>query len=164
MAPTRSSCSPPRASWCRAFRLDDVDRGFRALVAPIGVATAPSARGSGGLLDVASTQTGHSTASIDAIYEAYRRYRDAHDKVVALERVGDFTPAVDLATRSTKPAAEKLDTMLAREVDIAQDGFTDEVDGARSRLDRLSAGIPVLTVLLGLFALIGVRRRLEEYR
>jgi hypothetical protein len=145
-------------------RLDDVDRGFRALVEPIGTATARSARDSGGLLAVAASRTGHSTAAIDAIYEAYRRYRDAHDKVVAQEREGDFTQAVELATVSTKRVADELDAALAREIAIAQGRFEAGVHHARTTIDGLAAGIPLLTALAGLLALLGLRMRLEEYR
>jgi hypothetical protein len=146
------------------FRLDDVDRVFGALVAPIGGTQAPSARGSGGLLDVAVSETGHSPAAINAIYDAYRRYRNAHDRVVELERVGDFSRAVKLALASTRPAADELNAILAREVDAAQDRFKDEVDHAKSRLEGLAAGVPLLTALFGVLALLGVRIRLEEYR
>jgi hypothetical protein len=145
-------------------RLTDVDRGFRALVKPIGDASAPSARGSGGLLDVAITQTGHSTAAIDRIYAAYRRYRNAHDEVVARERLGNFTRAVELATGQTKAAADELDAALADEVRIAQGRFEAEVQQAQSNLGGLAAGIPLLTALVGVLAVLGVRLRLEEYR
>lgn len=145
-------------------RLADVDRGFRALVQPIGSPSAGSARDAGGLLAVASSGTGHSTAAIDAIYAAYRRYRGAHDEVVALEREGDFTEAVKRATVSTKAAADALDAVLAREVASAQRRFGSEVADARGNLDGLGAGIPLLAALSGVLALLGVRMRLEEYR
>lgn len=149
------------------IRISDVYRGFRAAVAPIGDATVPSARGSGGLLDVAVSQTGHSTAAIDAIYAAYRRYRAAHEKVVALQRNEGSTEAVQFATArtgSSKSAADALDAALAREVDVAQARFEAEIDDAASKLDALSVGIPLLTSFLGVLALLGVRMRLEEYR
>jgi hypothetical protein len=146
------------------YRLTDVDRGFRALVKPIGDASAPSARGSGGLLDVAIRETGHSTAAIDRIYAAYQRYRNAHDEVVASERVGNFPRAVAIATDSTKSAADELDAALTNEVRIAQGRFRAEVEHAQSNLDGLAAGIPLLTALVGVLAVLGVRLRLEEYR
>ena len=145
-------------------RLAGIDRGFRVLVSQIGGTKAASAGGSGGLLDVAVSETGHSIAAIDEIYAAYRLYRAAHDDVVELQRVGDFTAAVKLATASTKEAAVRLDRVLTREVQVAQRRFRSEVDHAGAKLDGLAAGIPLLTALLGVLALLGVRMRLQEYR
>ena len=145
-------------------RLGDIDRGFRALVKPIGDPRASSASRSGGLLEAAITQTGHSMAAIEAIYDAYRSYREAHGEVVDLEREGNFTDAVDVATDSTKAAAEELDRVLEREVGVAQRRFDAEVERAEAKLEGLAGGIPVLTALIGVLALLGVRMRLEEYR
>ena len=149
------------------IRLSDVYRGFRAAVKPIGDTRTPSARGSGGLLDVAVTETGHSATAIDGIYDAYRRYREAHEKVVERDLAGESREAVDLATAvtgSSKAAADELDAALEREVRVAQDRFGSEIARAGGKLDPLAAGIPLLTGLFGVLALLGVRRRLEEYR
>ncbi len=145
-------------------RLGDIDRGFRALVKPIGDPRAASASRSGGLLEAAIRQTSHSPVAIEAIYGAYRRYRVAHDEVVEQEGEGDFTEAVDIATASTKTASEQLDVVLEREVGVAQERFDAEIARAEARLDGLAGGIPVLTALIGVLALLGVRMRLAEYR
>ncbi len=115
------------------IRLSDVDRGFIAAVNPIGDTSTPSARGSGGLLDVAISKTGHPTAAIDAIYAAYRSYRERHGAVFTLERAGRFDEAVDLATAtsgSSNAAAEELNAALSNEVDAAQERFATEADRA----------------------------------
>jgi hypothetical protein len=148
-------------------RLADVDRGFVALTRPIGRDRAGHARGSGGLLDVAAAR-GHRTAAIDAIYGAYRRYLAAHARVVRQEIRGDFSTAVKLAVgaspRSTRRAGAALNDALAREVRVAQARFDDAVSRADAALGGLAAGIPVLTALSALLALLGVRQRLREYR
>lgn len=149
------------------IRLTDVDRGFKAAIEPIGGTATPSARGSGGLLDLAATKTDHSPRAIDEIYRAYRSYRVAHEKVVTLERDGRFSEAVRLATAgrdSSNAAAERLDALLQREVRVAQARFEAEATRAGESLDGLAVGIPTLTALLGVLALLGVRARLEEYR
>lgn len=148
----------------REERLGDVDRGFLALVEPIGSPRAAAASRSGGLLEAAITQTRHSPAAVEAIYAAYQRYRAAHVKVVVQEREGDFTAAVDIAIASTKPAAKELDAVLEREVGVAQGRFEAELERAEGKLDGLAGGIPVLTALVGVLALLGVRMRLAEYR
>lgn len=149
--------------------LDDVDGGFRLLRAPIGAARPGRARGSGGLLHQA-VLTGHPTAAIDAIYDAYRSYVRAHALVVRQQSQGDFDEAVELAVvksdegPTTSVAAATLDGALTREAGVAQTRFDDGIDRARSALLGLAPGIGVLTVLCGLLALSGVRERLREYR
>ena len=148
-------------------RLADVDRTFKALTRPIGRDRAGPARGSGGLLDVAAGR-GHRRAAIDAIYAAYRRYLAAHGRVVEQEVSGDFSAAVKLAVgaspRSTRQAGAALNTALDREVRVARGRFRDSVSGAEAALGGLVPGIPVLTALCALLALLGVRQRLREYR
>jgi len=141
-------------------RLHDVDRGFQAVTRPIG-----------GLLDQAGAIAGDASAPIDAIDRAYRTYLEAHSRVVKQVRHGDFTKAVELAvdrgadgSPSTKNAGDALDDALDREVGIAQGRFEDAAARADSALDGLAGGIPALTGLCALLALLGVRQRLEEYR
>jgi len=154
-----------------ASELAAVDHGFQAVIRPIGVSRTGGARGSGGLLDQATVITGHPTAAIDEIYGAYRRYLDAHGRVVKQERRGDFTAAVKLAVGSdtdgivsSKGAADALHLTLDREVRRAQELFEDAASRAGSALAGLTVGIPLLTVLCGLLAMSGVRQRLAEYR
>jgi hypothetical protein len=152
-------------------RLADADRGFEAVVKPIGADRSGAARGSGGLLDAAAAIAGGEPGRIDAIYDAYRRYLASHRRVVDEETRGDFTRAVQLAvnsrtdgTPSTKRAAADLNAALASEVRRAQRRFDHAASRAESALGGLQAGIPLLTVLCALLALLGVRERLEEYR
>jgi hypothetical protein len=152
-------------------RLADVDRGFQAVVKPIGADRPGPARGSGGLLHEVALIAGSSPQRIDTVYAAYRTYLAAHRSVVAEETLGNFTSAVALAVSehadgspSTKRAADDLNDALAAEVRFAQSRFDREIARARSALGGLAAGIPLLTVLCALLALMGVRERLEEYR
>jgi hypothetical protein len=137
-------------------QLDDVDRGFEALTRPIGR-----------LLRVASDR-GHRTAAIHVISADYRRYRAAHSRVFEQETAGDFDKAADLAVeespRSTRRTGAKLNGALDKEVDVAQASFEDSVSRADAALGGLALGIPALTALCALLALLGVRQRLREYR
>jgi hypothetical protein len=149
-------------------RLEDVDRGFQALVEPIGRSRRGPARRSGGLLQ-AAVSSGPPNGAIDAIYDDYRRYLKLHERVVERERVGDYTTAVRLAVgrgrrSSTKAAADVLDHALDKQVRVAQGRYEGHVARAESRLAGLSVGVPLLIVLSALLALSGVRQRLEEYR
>lgn len=141
-------------------RLADVDRGFQALTRPIR-----------GLLDQATRRSASTAAPIDAIDDAYEQYLQAHSRVVAQLKRGDFTSAVRSAVErgtdgrlSTSAAAEALNTGLDRHVNVAQSRFVDATSGARSALGGLPLGIPLLTALCVFLALMGVRQRLEEYR
>ncbi|MEA2151251.1 MAG: hypothetical protein QOD69_3081 [Solirubrobacteraceae bacterium] len=152
-------------------RLADVDRGFRAVTRPIGVARRGSARGSGGLLQRAAVIAGDSPAGVDAIYAAYRRYLEAHRRVAAQEQRGDFSRAVKLAigggaspSASTAAAAAAFNRALDNEVGRAHRRFDGAASRAQAALGGLAAGIPLLTALSALLALLGVRQRLQEYR
>ncbi|HEV7805910.1 MAG TPA: hypothetical protein VGO80_08830 [Solirubrobacteraceae bacterium] len=149
-------------------RVTELDRGFRALVAPIGSARAATARGGGGLLAQAVSKTGHPAGGVERVHDAYRVYRAAHGRVVRRELAGQFTRAVELATApdltSSKRAADRLNEVLDRQISAAQSRFGAEISRAASPLDELGAGISVLTALAALLALFGIRQRLEEYR
>ena len=151
--------------------LKDVDRGFAAVVEPIGKDRPGPARGSGGLLHEAAVIAEPTPERIDAIYAAYRTYLAAHERVVVEEQRGDFSEAVKLAVRrrpggrlSTREAAANLNDALVRAVHVAQRTFEREASRAQSALNGLRVGIPALTIACALLALLGVRQRLEEYR
>ncbi len=138
-------------------RLQDVDRGFLAVTAPIR-----------GLLTQAADGSGTSVTAIDG---AYRRYRLAHARVVDRMMRGDFNTAVQLAVGrgtaqlpSTGAAGAALNRALDREVARAQARFLAAAGRADRALNGLSRAIAALTVLCALLALFGVRERLEEYR
>ncbi|MDX6717941.1 MAG: hypothetical protein QOJ63_195, partial [Solirubrobacteraceae bacterium] len=149
-------------------QLANVDRGFQAVVKPIGTGRPGGAHGSGGLLHLATVITDHSTAALNAIYDAYRAYLAAHRRVVAQERLGDFTAAVRLAVRPgpgrSAAAKDALNGALKREVAVAQGHFERAASNADATLGGLAAGIPLLTVLCAALALLGVRQRLNEYQ
>jgi hypothetical protein len=149
-------------------KLADVDVPFQALTRPISSGRGGRARGSGGLLDQAAV-TGHRTAAIDAIYAAYRRYLGAHRLVVEQEIRGNFKRAVKLAvgtqrSSSTTRTAATLNKALDREVAVAEARFHHFTSRSRAKLAGLVTGIPLLTALCGVLALVGVRQRLKEYR
>jgi hypothetical protein len=148
-------------------QLANVDRGFRAVVRPIGLDRPGGARGSGGLLHEATVVTDHSTAALDAIYGAYRRYLEAHRRVVVQERRGAFTKAIKLAVGpgagGSAAAKDALNGALEQEIAVAQGHFERAASHARSALGGLAGAIPLLTMLCATLALLGMRQRLVEY-
>jgi hypothetical protein len=157
-----------RGAGASQSKLADLDVPFQALTRPISSGRGGPARGSGGLLDQAAV-TGHRTAAIDAIYAAYRQYLGAHRLVVEQEIRGNFKRAVRLAvgkkrSPSTKRTAAKLNRALDREVAAAEGRFHQFTSRSQAKLGGLATGIPLLTALSALLALLGVRQRLKEYR
>jgi hypothetical protein len=147
-----------------------VDSRFLALTSPIGTSRPGPASGTGGLLAQAAG-TDHSAGAVDRIYGAYRRYRVAHSRVVAQEIGGHFDAARRLAIGSngaggvsTTRTAAALNTVLDRQVEIAQDRFRQHTPTAQAALGGLATGIPVLVALSAVLALLGIRERLQEYR
>jgi len=141
-------------------RLADVDRGFQAVTKPIP-----------GLLDRAVAISGGTRASIDSLQSAYAAYLQAHARVVERVKAGSFTKAVELAVLrgvdggpSTKTAADALNAAIDRQTMVAQRRFEQQWAHARSALGGTEAAVPALTVLCALCALLGLSRRLEEYR
>lgn len=135
-------------------RLDDVDRGFQAVTRPIP-----------GLLAQAGVRAGA------PIERRYRAYLDAHGRVAAKERVGDFDHAIDLAVgvragdaRTTRATAAALNGALQDDVRVAERRFHAAAGRAHDELAGLVVGIPLLTALGLLLALSGLRQRLAEYR
>jgi hypothetical protein len=143
--------------------------GFRDFLRPIGSGRPGPARGSGGLLHRAAIASGR-TAAIDAIYADYRAYLTAHGRLVQQEHRGDFATAATLAAmnvsqpRGPAGAAARLTLALDREIRVAQARFHRSVSQAGSALGGLALGIPLLTVLCAVVALLGVHQRLREYR
>jgi hypothetical protein len=145
------------------------DIGFQDFLRPIGSGRSGPARGSGGLLHRAATVSGR-TRAIDAIYADYRGYLNAHSRVLRQERRGHVTTAAQLAARNVSQtpgpegAAARLTSALDGEIRVAQARFDRTVSQAESALGGLALGIPLLTVLCAVAALLGVHQRLREYR
>lgn len=141
-------------------RLADVDRGFQAVTKPIP-----------GLLDRAVAISGGTGASSGSLESAYAAYLQAHARVVERVKAGSFTKAVELAVLrgadggpSTKSAADALNAAIDRQTVVAQRRFEQQWSDAWSALGATKAAIPAFAVLCALCALLGLGRRLEEYR
>ena len=141
--------------------IEDIDRGFVAVTAPIE-----------GLLGRSRPPRTRPRRSVTAIRAAYTTYLDAHDRVVTAERNGDFTRAVVARRQRSRQ----------RRGTVVHEGGRRAGRRARARGARRAAalrrarrrrrlggrgapdGIPLLSALCALLALSGVRRRLDEYR
>ncbi len=128
------------------------------------------ADGSGGLLAQAETRAADGTgrAAVDAAVNDARRWRSVHTEIRKLDDSGDYPQAVALAVGTGQESAQsafgRLDADLARGIEHGGDRFARETDRAGDALSGAAAGIGALTVVLMLGAVIGIQRRIAEYR
>jgi hypothetical protein len=125
--------------------------------------------GRSGLLAQAARLTAGQPAAandINAAVAAYVSYLDFHTQVRKADDGGNFTQAVTLAIGPSAeyPAFVKLDTALRGALASEQAEFTTHAADARSPLDALRYGIPILAVLAAALALAGIQQRLNDYR
>ncbi len=133
----------------------DFTRVMRVLEAP------------GGLLQEANllaqrTGTGPSARQFTADFAAYRAQTGA---ITGLEHRGLIGPAIGLGSSASSYAlADRLNADLEQQISAAQARFERAASDATSSVSGLTLAIPVVTVLVALLALVGIRQRLREYR
>ncbi|MGW0117159.1 hypothetical protein [Streptomyces sp. NPDC003327] len=109
-------------------------------------------------------------AGRDPLGEAAERaaqWRQRHDGARALGEGGDFQGALNLIIGpkgTTGESFDQVDEALERALAHEQAEFTRAADGAVGTLAALPFGAAVLAVLGAAAALLGINRRLSEYR
>ena len=98
------------------------------------------------------------TADFVTLRQVHRAIRTADD-VDAEYRV-----AVDKATGPEASVIRRLDRGLSKQIATAERRLDNHATAARGGFGALAVGIPLLLVLAGLLALIGLQRRITEYR
>ncbi len=93
----------------------------------------------------------------------YAAYQAKTRELTGLEDGGQLTDAIKLAPQASA-ISEELSHNLAQQIDAAQVRFKQAAADATSALDGLAFAIPLITVLAAVLALIGLRRRINEYR
>jgi hypothetical protein len=140
--------------------------------------------GTGGLLGYA-TELGARTGDAARIRELARHFtafRDLHTQVRGLDDDGNYNDAVfisvgtgvadlrqALAEKWGKPARELatvdgMDAALNENIMRAQDRLDSAAHDARTGFGVLRIAIPLFAILAGLFVLLGLERRIGEYR
>jgi hypothetical protein len=90
-------------------------------------------------------------------------YRAAADRIQQLERQGELEPAIrQLPAVAT--VSQQLIDQLDREITAANTRFMHAADDAASALSGLGLAIPLITVLVAVLSLLGLRQRINEYR
>jgi hypothetical protein len=120
---------------------------------------------SGGLVGDAAelaSRTGTVASFLD-LRRTLATYLRAHTRTVALER-DDFSRAIRYAIRTEAPAAYRLDAVLSDEIAGAQRRFVRAGATATRALRGLSFALPTAVVLCAGLSLLGLQRRMKEYR
>ncbi len=125
--------------------------------------------GESGLLAEASRLTaGQPVAAghVNDAVAAYQNYLKEHAAVRAADNGGNFVGAVNAAIGPTGqyPAFVQLDTSLRQALDASQQVFVTHASKARTPLDSLRFGIPILALLAAGLSLAGIQQRINDYR
>jgi hypothetical protein len=134
------------------------DQGFTAQIDRV---LAP-----GGFIDTAAAAD--PGADLSTVRAAAERWRDAHVALRALDDGGRFPEAVASATgadpQGSGVAFAALDATLDAAIEAQRTAFAGDAAAARAAVDPLPAASAVLGVLAAVGIVLGIGRRLGEYR
>ena len=122
--------------------------------------------GTGGLLGNPRTlaaRTG-SEAHVDALADDFARFMTLHNDVREKDENGSYNDAVGLAIGDEAQVVAQLDAGLSDEIARAERRLDDGAADARGGFGALAVGIPLLAVLAAVLVLVGLQRRIGEYR
>jgi hypothetical protein len=122
--------------------------------------------GTGGLLGEATAMAARtgSTERIQALTKQFVTFLSLHKAVLAADKGGNYDQAVLLAVGDETVAERALDGGLGREIAASRQQLDAAATDARRGFDLLAIAIPVLAILAGVLVLIGLQRRITEYR
>jgi hypothetical protein len=121
----------------------------------------------GGLLGEASRVTRRTGTNVDDLAATWRGIRAEHARIVRLEDAANFPAAIRLAVgnRSREAAlGDRMNRRFGALIAAGQERFEEAASDARSRLDVLVVGIPLLIVVAAGLAVLGLQTRINEYR
>jgi hypothetical protein len=90
-------------------------------------------------------------------------YRAAADRVQQLERQGQLETAIHQLPPVAR-TSEQLSSDIGRQITAANARFTHAAGDAASALSGLALAIPLVTVVVAVLSLLGLRQRINEYR
>jgi hypothetical protein len=115
-----------------------------------------------------SDSSGAQRAAVDRITADIQEWADAHARLRTLDDDGDYPAAVAMATASGAtdiPAVfATVDNGLASAITASTDVFDREAEAAQRALAGSRVAVAVLTLVLAAGAIVGVQRRIAEYR
>jgi hypothetical protein len=123
--------------------------------------------GTGGLVADASrrARAAREAASAGALTGGFHQYRTLNTQISGYEDQGLTAQAIATATGARATAVTSgLNADLNGQLASAQGRFAGDARSATSSLSGLSIAIPLLTAVAAILAVLGLRKRLEEYR
>ena len=93
----------------------------------------------------------------------FAAYQAAGNRIQQLEDQGELEPAISQLQPVAK-MSQQLSDQLGREITAADGRFKDSARDAASALSGLGLAIPLITVLVAVLSLLGLRQRINEYR
>jgi hypothetical protein len=122
--------------------------------------------GTGGLLGAATDIAGRtgSEQAIARLGDQFVTFLDAHHEVRNLDTKGAYDEAVKHSTEVEAVAARALDGRLRAEINRSRERLDAAAADARGGFDALDVVIPLLIVAAGVLVLVGLQRRISEYR
>ncbi|MET8701541.1 hypothetical protein ABZW10_22125 [Kitasatospora sp. NPDC004723] len=111
-------------------------------------------------------------STVDQALSDYRQWSDRHAAATALENQGDYQAALDATVTAKEADAPKTadaafgsaDQQLARAAVVEEGRFRDATLGVDGDLRTAAAGVAALGLVAAAAALVGLGRRLAEYR
>ena len=132
----------------------DLKAVMRALAGPAGLISEAQAL---------TRQSGSSAA--DRLPAEFAAYRSQTARVIALQEGGHTDAAITAASSAAGAAGiARLSASLAGQIGAAQRRFLHDAGSATAAVSGLAISIPVVALLFAGLAVVGLRRRLQEYR
>jgi hypothetical protein len=122
--------------------------------------------GKSGLLGYAGTiadRTGDG-ARIRSLAPQFKTLRHLHSQVGKRDDDGKYTEAVRLSVGPQLASVDQLQQALQSDINRSQVRLASAAQDARSGFGPLEVGIPVFAIIAGLLVLLGLERRIGEYR
>lgn len=129
-----------------------------------------ASRGPGGELDRARTGApAEAGAALGGARAQFATWDARHRAAAASNDAGDYTSALKATigtagTDTSDSAFNAMDQQLARAAVVEQAAFRSAAQGVDGSLEVLAAGVALLAVLAAAGAVVGLGRRLAEYR
>ena len=104
------------------------------------------------------------TNQIEALSKQAAALFAMHEQIRKADDDGDYTIAVNRATIDEAKLVGQLDTDIQREISRSRARLDANAADARSGFGTLEVAIPLLLLLAGALVIIGLQRRIVEYR
>jgi hypothetical protein len=120
----------------------------------------------GGLLGEARVLAARagSTRPVEQLSATFGAYHRVHQPVAAAEERGDFAGATNAFIAKETPISDRLGLQLETQIAVAQRRFSRSANHAVAAVRDLAVGVGVLAAVIAVLSIVGLAKRIEEYR